>query len=93
MQLVFTVLRTFSITAQPSNPTANEGATASFSVSTSSSSGTPTYQWERSDDNGSNYAPVGGATSASYTTPTLVHANDDDDRYRCVVSLVGSALT
>ena len=85
------VLRTFSITSQPSNPTSQEGGTASFSISTSSSSGTPTYQWERSDDNGSNYNPVAGATSATYTTPTLVHANDDEDRYRCVVSLVGSA--
>jgi len=90
-EVALTVQRTFSITSQPSNPTANEGATATFSISTSSSSGVPTYQWERSDDNGSNYAPVGGATSASYTTPTLVHADDDDDRYRCVVSLVGSA--
>ena len=85
------VLRTFSITSQPSNPTSQEGGTASFSISTSSSSGTPTYQWERSDDNGSNYSSVAGATSASYTTPTLVHANDDEDRYRCVVSLSGSA--
>ena len=84
------VFRTYSITAQPSNPTANEGATASFSISTTSSSGTPTYQWERSDDNGSNYTTVAGATNASYTTPTLVHANDDEDRYRCVVSLAGS---
>ena len=84
------VFRTYSITAQPSNPTANEGATASFSISTTSSSGTPTYQWERSDDNGSNYTEVAGATNASYTTPTLVHANDDEDRYRCKVSLVGS---
>ena len=85
------VQRTFSITAQPSNPTADEGSTASFSVSTSSSSGTPTFQWERSDDNGANYTTVAGATSSSYTTPTLVHANDDEDRYRVVVSLVGSA--
>ena len=85
------VQRTFSITAQPSNPTADEGSTASFSVSTSSSSGTPTFQWERSDDNGANYTSVAGATSSSYTTPTLVHANDDEDRYRVVVSLVGSA--
>ena len=84
------VFRTYSITAQPSNPTANEGDTASFSISTTSSSGTPTYQWERSDDNGSNYTTVAGATNASYTTPTLVHANDDEDRYRCVVSLAGS---
>ena len=86
-----TVQRTFSITAQPSNPTANEGATAAFSITATSSSGTPTYQWERSDDNGSNYAAVGGATNNTYTTPTLVHADDDEDRYRCVVSLVGSA--
>ena len=69
--VTLTVLRTFSITADPSNATANEGGTAAFSVTASTSSGTPTYQWERSDDGGSNYAPVGGATSASYTTPTL----------------------
>ena len=89
--VTLTVQRTFSITAQPSNPTANEGATAVFSISTTSSSGSPTYQWERSDDNGSNYVTVSSATNASYTTPTLVHANDDEDRYRCVVSLVGAA--
>jgi hypothetical protein len=87
-----TVLRTFSITAQPSNATANEGATASFTVAaTDASSGTPTYQWERSDDGGSNYTSVAGATSATYTTPTLVFANDNLDRYRAVVSLFGSA--
>ena len=91
--VTLTVQRTFSITAQPSNPTANEGATAQFTVSTTSSSGTPTYQWERSDDNGSNYVTVSSATNASYTTPTLVHANDDEDRYRCVVSLVGAAAS
>ena len=89
--VALTVLRTFSITAQPSNQTGNEGETATFTVAASSSSGTPTYQWERSDDGGANYAPVGGATSAAYTTPTLVFANDNADRYRSVVSLVGSA--
>ena len=86
-----TVLRTFSITAQPANATANEGATASFSVTASGSSGTPTYQWERSDDGGNNYTQVTGATSASYTTPTLTFAADNNDRYRSVVSLVGSS--
>ena len=91
--VTLTVLRTFSITADPSNATANEGGTATFTVTASTSSGTPTYQWERSDDGGSNYAPVGGATSASYTTPTLVYADDADDRYRCVVSLVGAAAS
>ena len=88
--VTLTVQRTFSITAQPSNATANEGATANFAVSTNTSSGTPTYQWERSDDGGVNYTNVAGANSASYTTPTLVFANDNSDRYRVVVSLVGA---
>ena len=33
---------------------------------------------------------MGGATSASYTTPTLVFADDNADRYRAVASLVGA---
>ena len=90
-EVVLTVERTYSITGQPSNTTANEGATANFTIATSTSSGAATYQWERSDDGGSNYSPVGGATSATYTTPTLVYANDGGDYYRCVASLVGSA--
>ncbi len=89
--VVLTVQRTFSITSQPVNATANEGATAQFTLATTSSSGTVTYQWERSDDGGSNYSPVGGATNATYTTPTLVFANDNLDRYRAVASLVGAA--
>ena len=91
--VTLTVQSTFSITGQPSNATANEGATGTFSVTTSASSGTVTYQWERSDDGGANYASVGSATSASYTTPTLVFANDNADRYRVVASLVGAAAS
>ena len=91
--VTLTVQRTFSITVQPTNSTANEGATGSFSVTTQSSSGTVTYQWERSDDNGANYTPVTGATSAAYTTPTLVFANDNNDRYRVIASLVGAAAS
>ena len=86
-----TVLRTFSITAQPANQTGNETGTVLFSVSVSQSSGTPTFQWERSDDGGANWTTVAGATSSTYTTPVLVYAQDNNDRYRCVVSLVGSA--
>jgi plastocyanin len=86
-----TVLRTFSITAQPANQTGNENGTVIFSVSVAQSSGTPTFQWERSDDGGANWTVVNGATSSTYTTPILVYAQDNNDRYRCVVSLVGSA--
>ena len=89
-----TVLRTFSITSQPSNATANEGATAAFTVTTTASSGTVTYQWERSDDGGANYASVGATgQAATFTTPTLVFANDNTDRYRVVASLVGAAAS
>ena len=91
--VTLTVLRTFSITSQPTNATANEGATAQFVVAASTSSGTPTYQWERSDDGGVNYTTVAGATTATYTTPTLVFANDNADRYKVVVSLVGAAAS
>ncbi|BCU98518.1 MAG: hypothetical protein CM15mV22_1500 [Eurybiavirus sp.] len=69
--VTLTVQRTFSITAQPTNATANEGATAQFSVTTSSSSGTVTYQWERSDDGGANYASVG----ATGTSSNIYHTN------------------
>ena len=89
-----TVQRTYSITAQPSNVTSNEGATSNFTISASASSGTPTYQWQKSDDGGSNYANVSegtGGTTTSYTTGTLIFANDDNDRFQCIVSLVGSA--
>ena len=89
-----TVQRTFSITTQPTNVTANEGTTATFTVATSTSSGTATYQWEKSDDGGVNYSSVsGGATNANYITPTLVFADDNLDRYRVVASLVGAAAS
>jgi len=91
--VTLTVQRTFSINVQPVNSTANEGATTSFTVGTTTSSGTATYQWERSDDGGANYSPIGGATNATYTTPTLVFANDNADRYRAVASLVGAAAS
>ena len=89
--VTLTVLRTFSINVQPVNATADEGTTASFTVGTTTSSGTATYQWERSDDGGVNYTTVAGATNATYITPTLVFANDNADRYRAIASLVGSA--
>ena len=92
--VVLTVQRTFSITGQPSNITVDEGTTASFTVTTNTSSGTATYQWEKSDDGGVNYANVsGGATNANYITPPTVFANDNLDRYRVVASLVGSAAS
>ena len=89
--VTLTVQRILTITSQPSNQTGNETGTATFSVTATASSGAPTYQWERSDDGGANYSAIAGASNASYVTPPLVYADDNDDRYRCVISLVGSA--
>ena len=88
-----TVQRTFSITSQPANQIGNEGQTATFSVSVVVSSGTPQYQWESSIDGGANWSSIGGATGASYTTPSLIFATNNDTRYRCVISLTGAAAS
>ena len=92
------VYRTFSITAQPSNATANEGTTTTFSITTIKSSGTVTYQWEKSDDGGANYSPISGETNASYTAgpvtfDALGSSDNNGDRFRCVASLVGAAAS
>ena len=88
---LLTVYRTHSITTQPSNQIGNEGGTATFTVAGTTSSGTHTYQWEKAEStNVANYTPISGATSADYTTPTLVYSDDNADRYRCVLSLVGA---
>ena len=81
---------TIAITAQPSNQTASSGA-ATFSVTaTVSPSGTATYQWERSDNGGSTFAAVAGATSATLSLTSLTNASDNSDQYRVVVSAVGA---
>jgi hypothetical protein len=58
-----------SIIAQPAAATAVAGDTATFTAAASGSS--LTYQWLR------NGTPIGGATSASYTTPALTAADDN----------------
>ncbi|HTL52488.1 MAG TPA: hypothetical protein VL860_07945, partial [Planctomycetota bacterium] len=67
-----------SITTQPSNQTVTAGATATFSV-VASGSATLTYQWQKGTTN------IGGATSASYTTPATV-TGDSGSTYRVIVT-------
>src|SRR5215831_9594270 len=60
-----------TITAQPQNQGAAAGATATFTV-TASGSVPLHYQWM---ENGMN---IPGATSASYTTPVLTLADNNE---------------
>jgi predicted extracellular nuclease len=60
-----------AITGQPVSQTIGFGATATLNVTAVSSGGTPiTYQWYVGNS-GDTSTPIGGATNASFTTPSL----------------------
>lgn len=81
---------TITISSQPSNQTASSGA-ATFSVTASVTlGGSITYQWQRSDDAGSTWASVSGATSSSLALSSLTNEADNSDQYRVVVSSTGA---
>ena len=81
------LLTTPAITTQSASQTVRVGQTATFSV-VASGSGTLAYQWQK---NGVNI--TGGATSASYTTPATISA-DNGASFRCIVSnSVGSTAS
>ena len=69
-------------TLQPESQTAETGQQVTF-ISAANGSPTPTYQWQL--DSGGGFGDISGATSASYTTPTL-DATDDQNDYRCVAT-------
>ena len=87
-----TIAPEITITVAPTDQTAVEGETATFSVTaTRTGTGTLTYQWQKAEStNLATYSNIVGATSASYTTGILTVADDNNDKYRVVVSLAGA---
>ncbi len=81
------------ISTQPVDTTGHEGETATFTVAaTSPNEGTLTYQWQVSEDAGTSWKDIPGATGAAYTTGVL-SAADDNDLYRCyIVNTKGNAV-
>lgn len=81
-----------TITAHPSNQSVTAPGTVPFSVTATASSGTLTYQWQRSTNGGSTWANVvggSGATTSSYTSAaTSVSGGNanNNDLFSCVVS-------
>jgi hypothetical protein len=80
---------TITISSQPSNQTASSGA-ATFSVTASVTSGTLTYQWQRSTDSGLTWSAVSGATSSSLSLASQTSTNNGN-QYRVVISSTGAS--
>ena len=74
-----------SITAQPTNQTVLVNQMATFSV-TATGNPPPTYQWQ----NAATSANIPGATSASYTTPPTLMADNGSTFQVVVTNSVGS---
>ena len=74
-----------AITTQPQNQTVGVGASATFSV-TASGSVPLHYQWMV------NGMAISGATSASYTTPAVTLA-DNNEQFSVVVSNSSGSVT
>ena len=73
-----------TITSQPQSVTVTEGGTATFEVA-ADGTGTLTYQWQQSTDNGTSWTNINGANAASYTTSaTTIDMNGY--QYRCMVT-------
>ena len=80
------------VTTQPTSQTVAAGTTATF---TAAATGTPapSVQWNVEPGGIGPFTPIGGATSASYTTPTLT-LTDSGTKYEAVfTNLSGNATT
>lgn len=74
-----------TINTQPAAQTANEAATATFTVAATTSGGALSYQWKRQPPGGGAFANV-GTNSTSYTTATLDCATDHGANVYCAVT-------
>ena len=79
------------ITAQPGKADVKEGEKAIFTL-TATGSGKLTYQWQKSLDDGDNWADIEGATSATYTIQQTT-MEMSGIQYRCVVKGDGGEAT
>jgi uncharacterized lipoprotein YddW (UPF0748 family) len=69
---------------QPQAQSACPGGTATFTVTATSCSGTPSYQWQK---DGSNLSEAGHYAGVTTTTLTVSNADSNDvGQYRCVVT-------
>jgi hypothetical protein len=80
-----------AITTHPADVTVNQGSAASFTL-VASGSPAPTFAWSRSNDNGTTWQPIAGATGASYTFQSAQPA-DDGARFRATATNSAGSAT
>ncbi|MBX2889245.1 MAG: T9SS type A sorting domain-containing protein [Ferruginibacter sp.] len=82
-----TISAAAAITAQPADATVCEGTDASFSITASGATG---YQWQVSNDGGTTWSDITGATTATYSLVNPA-ATANGNKYRVVVTGCGGA--
>jgi hypothetical protein len=86
-----TLATTPVVTTDPTSATVAAGQPATF-IAAASGSPAPTVQWEVSTDGGAIFAPIAGATAATYTFTTVL--GDNGYQYEAVfTNSAGSATT
>jgi hypothetical protein len=77
-----------TISTQPASGSVVHGSTRDFSVVANATYGeTLSYQWQKAESTATSiWTNISGATSATYSIPTAVRANDDQDQFRVIVT-------
>ncbi|MBW8863762.1 MAG: hypothetical protein JF609_02355 [Verrucomicrobia bacterium] len=70
--------------ASPSNVTQVAEIGASFTARVASTATSPTLQWQISQNGGTTWANIAGATASTYTTPNLSLATDNGNQYQAI---------
>lgn len=81
-----------TVTTQPSNVTLKVGQTATF---TAAATGTPTpaVQWRRSQDDGTTWHPLSGATSDNLVVPNVTASQNGNEYDAVFANATGSATS
>ena len=85
-----TVVYAPAITTQPAGQEVTVGQTATFTVSATGEN--LSYQWQYSNDNGTNWNDISGATGNSYTTDAAT-LEMNNYQYQCVVRNSAGSVT
>lgn len=88
---IFTYDLTPTFTTSPSDQAVIVGSTATFTIAATGKPN-PSFQWQRSNDNGTTWTPITGATSTIYTTPSTA-TGDNAALFSCVATNSAGSTT